>query len=204
MLEASHLECIRGDKRLFHGVSLCVGPGTCLQVQGANGSGKTSLLRMLCGLSPPAAGEIRWHGTPIRTLAENYHAELVYCGHAGAVKDELTTLENVRLSAALGATPVDDDSARAALRRLGLKGREDLPVRVLSAGQKRRVALARLLLEKRPLWVLDEPLTALDATAVTTLCELIDAHLAEGGMAVLTSHQELPLAGHVDALRLAA
>lgn len=204
MLEASHLECIRGEKRLFHGISIRLEPGTCLRVQGANGSGKTSLLRMLCGLSPPAAGEIRWRGTPIKALAEDYLAELIYCGHAGAVKDELTALENAQLSATLGGTPVDAAAARAALRRLGLKGREDLPVRVLSAGQKRRVALARLLLEKRLLWVLDEPLTALDAAAVATLCELIDAHLAGGGMAVLTSHQELPLAGRVDSLRLAA
>lgn len=204
MLEASNLECQRGEKRLFHGVSLRVDAGACLMVQGANGSGKTSLLRMLCGLSSPASGEIRWRGTPIKALAEEYFAELLYCGHAGAVKDELTALENAQLSATLAGTPVDAEAARAALRRFGLKGREDLPVRVLSAGQKRRVALARLVLEKRALWVLDEPLTALDKTAVTTLCELIDAHLAEGGMAVLTSHQALPLAARVEPLRLDA
>lgn len=202
MLEASNLECVRGEKSLFRGLSFRLGAGACLMVQGANGSGKTSLLRMLCGLSPPAAGEIRWNGAPIRKLAEDYRGELLYCGHAGAVKDELTALENARLSATLAGTPVDDEAALQALRQLGLKGREHLPARVLSAGQKRRVALSRLLLERRRLWVLDEPLTALDKAAVANLCALIDAHLAGGGLAVLTSHQELPLAGRVDHLRL--
>ncbi len=202
MLEASNLECVRGEKSLFSGLSFKLGEGTCLMVQGANGSGKTSLLRMICGLSPPAQGEIRWNGAPIRELAEDYRGELLYCGHAGAVKEELTAVENARLSATLAGAAVDEQAACAALRRLGLKGREDLPARVLSAGQKRRVALSRLLLEKRRLWVLDEPLTALDRDAVAQLCGLIDAHLAEGGLAVLTSHQDLPLAGRSETLRL--
>lgn len=202
MLEASNLECVRGDRRLFAGVSFCLGAGGCLMVQGANGSGKTSLLRMLCGLSPPAAGEIRWGGAPIRELGEDYHGQLLYCGHAAAVQDELTALENARLSAALAGVAADDAAALEALRQLGLRGREHLPARVLSAGQKRRVALSRLLLGKRRLWLLDEPLTALDGTAVAKVCGLIDAHLAGGGLVVLTSHQELPLAGRVDHLRL--
>ncbi|PWB42099.1 MAG: heme ABC transporter ATP-binding protein CcmA [Rhodocyclales bacterium] len=202
MLEASNLECVRGEKSLFRGLSFRLDPGACLLVQGANGSGKTSLLRMLCGLSPPASGEIRWNGEPIGKLAEDYRGELLYCGHAGAVKDDLTALENARISVALAGTPVDDAAAQDALRRLGLKGREHLPARVLSAGQKRRVALTRLLLEKRRLWVLDEPLTALDRAAVENLCGIVDAHLAGGGLAVLTSHQDLPLAGRVEHLRL--
>ena len=189
-----NLECVRGEKSLFRDLSFRLEAGACLMVQGANGSGKTSLLRMLCGLAQPAQGEIRWGGEPIRKLAEDYRGELLYCGHAGAVKDDLTALENAQISATLAGAPVDEASARQALRQLGLKGREDLPARVLSAGQRRRVALSRLLLEKRRLWVLDEPLTALDKTAVTTLCGVIDAHLATGGMAVLTSHQDLPLA----------
>ena len=169
MLEASNLECVRGEKSLFRGLSFRLEPGACLLVQGANGSGKTSLLRMLCGLSQPAQGEIRWNGEPIGKLAEDYRGELLYCGHAGAVKDDLTALENARISATLAGAPVDEEAARTALRQLGLKGREDLPARVLSAGQKRRVALTRLLLEKRRLWVLDEPLTALDKAAVANL-----------------------------------
>ena len=203
MLEASNLECVRGEKSLFRDLSFRLEAGACLMVQGTNGSGKTSLLRMLCGLSQPAAGEIRWNGEPIRKLAEDYRGELLYCGHAGAVKDDLTALENARISAMLAGEAVDEDTARQALRQLGLRGREELPARVLSAGQKRRVALTRLLLEKRTLWVLDEPLTALDKAAVANLCGMIDAHLAAGGMAVLTSHQDLPSAGRVEHLRLA-
>ena len=202
MLEASNLECVRGEKSLFRDLSFRLEAGACLMVQGTNGSGKTSLLRMLCGLSQPAAGEIRWNGEPIRKLAEDYRGELLYCGHAGAVKDDLTALENARISAMLAGEAVDEDTARQALRQLGLRGREELPARVLSAGQKRRVALTRLLLEKRTLWVLDEPLTALDKAAVANLCGMIDAHLAAGGMAVLTSHQDLPIAGRVAHLRL--
>ncbi len=203
MLEANHLECQRGEKTLFRDLSFRLDEGVCLMVQGANGSGKTSLLRMVCGLSMPVQGEIRWKGTPIADLDEEYRSELLYCGHAGAVKEDLTALENARITAALAGQPVQEEEARAALRSLGLKGREDLPTRVLSAGQKRRVALSRLLLEKRRLWVLDEPLTALDKAAVINLCGLIDAHLAQGGMAMLTSHQDLPLmTGRVEHLRL--
>lgn len=203
MLEASDLECVRGEKSLFRGLSFRLEAGTCLLVQGGNGTGKTSLLRMLVGLAAPAQGEIRWNGTPIRKLAEDYRRELVYCGHAGAVKEELTAAENARMSARLAGHPTSEDEARGALRRLGLKGREDLPARVLSAGQKRRVALSRLLLGKHRLWVLDEPLTALDRKAVAELCGMIDAHLAAGGLAVLTSHQDLPLAaGRIEHLRL--
>lgn len=203
MLEASNLECVRGEKSLFSGLSFRLAAGACLLVQGTNGSGKTSLLRMLVGLAAPAQGEIRWNGAPIRQLAEDYRRELIYCGHAGAVKDELTAQENVRMSARLAGQAVAEQDARNALRRLGLKGREDLPARVLSAGQKRRVALSRLLLGNHRLWVLDEPLTALDRKAAGDLCGIIDAHLANGGMAVLTSHQDLPLAaGRIEHLRL--
>lgn len=202
MLEASNLECVRGEKSLFRGLSFRLNAGTCLSVQGANGSGKTSLLRMLVGLAQPAQGEIRWEGEPIGRLAEGFRSELIYCGHAGAVKEELTAAENVRMSARLAGLDASEDESRDALRTMGLKGREDLPARVLSAGQKRRVGLARLLLGRHRLWVLDEPLTALDKAAVEKLCGLIDAHLAGGGMAVLTSHQELPLAGRIEHLRL--
>jgi len=195
MLSAHGLTCVRGERRLFAGLDFEVGPGEWLHVQGENGAGKTSLLRMLVGLMAVAAGEIRWGGEPVRTLAEDYHRELLFLGHHGAVKEELTALENLQLSSALDGDELAEREALAALHRFGLKGREELPVRFLSAGQKRRVLLARLVTKKARLWVLDEPFTALDVKAVAMLSALIGEHLAGGGMAVLTSHQAMPIAG---------
>ena len=195
MLSAHGLTCVRGERRLFAGLDFEVGPGQWLHVQGENGAGKTSLLRMLVGLMATAAGEIRWDGVPVRTLAEDYHRVLLFLGHHGAVKEELTALENLQLSSALDGEHLADGEALAALHRFGLKGREELPVRFLSAGQKRRVLLARLVTKKAKLWVLDEPFTALDVKAVGMLSALVGEHLASGGMAVLTSHQAMPIAG---------
>lgn len=186
---------MRGERRLFSGIDLAVAPGEWLHLQGENGAGKTSLLRILVGLTPPAEGEIRWNGEPIRHLAEDYRRDMLYLGHHGAIKEELTALENLALGAALDGTALAERDALAALWRMGLKGREELPVRVLSQGQKRRVLLARLLAKKAVLWVLDEPFTALDVKAVAMLAALIGEHLAAGGMAVLTSHQTMPIAG---------
>ena len=143
MLEVSDLACTRGDHRLFSGLSFSLSAGELMQVQGANGSGKTSLLRTLCGFMMPEAGEIRWRGPDIRELDEDYYAEMVYLGHLNAVKDELNALENLRINAGLAGCEVSDGQAIAALRRMGLRGRETLPVKVLSQGQRRRVALAR-------------------------------------------------------------
>ena len=195
MLSAHGLTCVRGERRLFAGLDFEVGPGQWLHVQGENGAGKTSLLRMLVGLMATAAGEIRWDGVPVRTLAEDYHRVLLFLGHHGAVKEELTALENLQLSSALDGEQLADGEALTALHRFGLKGREELPVRFLSAGQKRRVLLARLVTKKAKLWVLDEPFTALDVKAVGMLSALVGEHLASGGMAVLTSHQAMPIAG---------
>lgn len=195
MLEISKLACARGEHLLFSDLSFSLSAGELLQVQGANGSGKTSLLRTLCGFIMPAAGEIRWRGQNIRELEEEYFAEMIYLGHLNAIKDELNALENLRISAGLAGCPVDDKHAIAALRRMGLRGRETLPVKVLSQGQRRRVALARLLLGNFPLWILDEPLTALDVSAVGLMQELIGEHLANGGMVIYTTHQPLQVAG---------
>ncbi len=195
MLEVGNLACSRGDHRLFSGLSFSLHPGEIMQVQGANGSGKTSLLRTLCGFIMPDAGEIRWRGKLVTDLGEDYHAELIYLGHLNAIKDELSALENLQMSAGLAGYTVTEQQALAALHRMGLRRREHLPVRVLSQGQRRRVALARLLIGDAHLWILDEPLTALDVGAVGLMQELIGEHLSKGGMAIFTTHQPLQVVG---------
>src|SRR3989338_8765387 len=195
MLEVSNLACSRGDHRLFSGLSFMLHPGQIMQVQGANGSGKTSLLRTLCGFMMPDEGDIVWRGESIRELDEEYYAEMLYLGHLNAIKDELSALENLQISAGLSGIELDEKEALAALRRMGLRGRERLPTKVLSQGQRRRVALARLLVSDAKLWVLDEPLTALDVGDVTLIQELVAEHLTRQGMVIFTTHQPLQVAG---------
>lgn len=195
MLEVCDLACSRGDHQLFDGLSFILSAGELVQVQGANGSGKTTLLRTLCGFMQPVAGEIRWDGQPVRELDEEYYANILYLGHLNAIKDELTALENLQISAGLAGSELDELQAITALRRMGLRGRETLPVKVLSQGQRRRVALARLLVSNAPLWILDEPLAALDVGAVGLMQELIGEHLSKQGMVVFTTHQPLEVAG---------
>lgn len=195
MLEVSNLACSRGDHRLFSGLSFALHPGQIMQVQGENGSGKTSLLRTLCGFMMPDEGDIVWRGSSVSDLQEEYYAEMLYLGHLNAIKDELSGLENLRISAGLSGIDLDEGEAIAALRRMGLKGRELLPTKVLSQGQRRRVALARLLVSDAKLWVLDEPLAALDVGAVALIQELIAEHLARQGMVIFTTHQPLLIDG---------
>ena len=195
MLSAHGLTCVRGERRLFAQLDLTVEAGEWLHVRGENGAGKTSLLRLLAGLSQPAEGEIRWCGKPIRHPDAQYRENLLFFGHHGALKEDLTGLENLAFAAAMDGADLAEASALSALYRFGLKGREELPVRVLSAGQKRRVMLARLVTRKAKLWVLDEPFTALDVKAVELLSVLISEHVAGGGMAILTSHQTMPIPG---------
>ena len=195
MLEISNLACSRGDHLLFSDLNFSLSAGELLQVQGANGSGKTSLLRTLCGFMMPVAGEICWRGQNIRELGDQFYAEMIYLGHLNAIKDELNALENLRIGAGLAGCKVDDKQVIAALRRMGLRGRETLSVKVLSQGQRRRVALARLLLCNASLWILDEPLTALDVGAVELMQELIGEHLVNNGMVIYTTHQPLEVVG---------
>ena len=195
MLEVSNLACTRGDHRLFSGLNFLLDQGQIMQVQGANGSGKTSLLRTLCGFIAAEEGNVLWRGACIRDLDEDYHAELLYLGHLNAIKDELSALENLHVSAGLAGVVLDDDEALVALRRMGLRGREMLPTKVLSQGQRRRVALARLMVGDAKLWILDEPLTALDVGAVNLVQELIAEHLAQQGMVIFTTHQPLQVQG---------
>jgi len=188
---------------LFSGVSFALEPGTLLHVRGCNGSGKTTLLRALCGLLVPEAGEIRWQGQDSRRLGEDYREDLLYCGHLNGIKGDLTGIENLRVAAILDGNPVDEGRLWSALEQMGLAGYEDLPAVALSQGQKRRVALARLLVSEAPLWILDEPFTALDTDAVDLLLRLIAGHVSDGGILVLTTHQEVPLtAGRVQQLHL--
>lgn len=194
MLEASNLECIRGERSLFAGVGFRLAAGEMLYLQGANGSGKTSLMRILCGLAHPAAGEVRWRGEPIGKLGEDYRRELCYLGHHNAIKEELTPLENLLAAAHLADEDLDEGAALDALELVGLAEREELACRYLSQGQKRRVALARLVNERRALWILDEPYVALDTAAVALVASLIGAHLQRGGLVVLTTHQAVPVA----------
>ena len=205
MLEVRNLACSRGDRLLFNDVSFMVVPGELLWIEGRNGCGKTSLLRILCGLSPADAGEIRWRGVKTRKLGEDYVREVAFLGHANALKDDLTIEENLRFGSRLSGSDVQPGRIDAALDGCGLTDRRDLPVRHLSQGQRRRAALARLwLASAQPLWILDEPFAALDAESVERLAVHLGAHLEAGGLAVLTTHQEVPLpAGRTRRLRLA-
>lgn len=193
MLETLSLACQRGDRRLFSRVSFQVSPGDLLWLQGRNGAGKTSLLRLLSGLAQPLEGEIHWQGQDIRRQGEAYRGALCYLGHHNAIKEDLSPLENLLVWARLEGYHPDQDSLLDALEQVGLLGREDLACRDLSQGQKRRVALARLLLSRKPLWLLDEPFVALDTAAVQFVAGLIGAHLQRGGLAIMTTHQPVDI-----------
>ena len=204
MFSVSNLSCSKGDKRLFSGVSFTLQPGQWLHLEGDNGVGKTSLLRLACGLSALEDGEITWNHQPVVQNPEAFRADLAYLGHQLALKEDLTPLENLRADAAVAGRPLKPGDALKALAQLGLRGREHLPVRVLSQGQKRRTALARLLVSPAKLWILDEPFVALDAAAQNALTQVINSHLANQGMVLLTSHQAVSLGGVGFSYRLTA
>lgn len=191
-LEADRLECQRGGRILFGDLSFSLRAGEALLVEGENGAGKTSLLRLLCGLSRPASGEVRWRGRPISAQRSDYARDMAWLGHHHGVKPELKTFENLAFAASLRG-----EARRAgvdeALETVGLGEQAEVAGRALSAGQKQRLALARLLLSRARLWILDEPFTALDTAGGELVRTLIEKHLAEGGLAVLTSHQPVSL-----------
>jgi len=204
-LQAHDLECVRGERSLFHGLALELAAGQCLHVAGENGAGKTSLLRILAGLLAPEQGGVRWRGVPIERAREEYGAELAFVGHLNGIKDDLSVLENVQLAAALRGGDAGADAARAALRTMALEDFAGSLARQLSQGQKRRVALTRLCADPAPaLWILDEPFNALDAASVLALRALIDAHLERGGIVVLTAHQQIELPAAARRLALVA
>jgi heme exporter protein A len=193
MLRVSNLSCSRGNKPLFADVSFELKAGQALHLEGDNGVGKTSLLRIVCGLSPADAGEVCWQDQTIHHNATAFRSSLFYLGHGLSLKEELTALENLMSDAAVSGRILSEPQALMALARMGLRGREHLPLRVMSQGQKRRTALARLLASQAPLWVLDEPFVALDVKAVDGLRGLLAEHLANGGMVLFTSHQSVAL-----------
>lgn len=191
-LSLQHLACQRGERVLFRGLSQDFHNGDVVQIEGHNGIGKTSLLRILAGLAPPLEGEVRWDLEPIIKQREIYHQHLLYLGHLSGVKPELTAWENLQFYQRISQAEQGDEPLWAVLEKVGLLGREDLPATQLSAGQQRRIALARLWLSHSPLWILDEPFTAIDKKGVEILTALFDEHAEKGGIVLLTSHQDVP------------
>ena len=194
MLQANALAAERGGQQLFSGISFQLNAGDLLHVSGCNGSGKTTLLRMLCGLTLPVAGDITWQQHAIDNNRDDFNKELLYIGHRHGMYSDLNALENLQLSAQQSSNRARIFSA---LEEVGLGAHLEKPLRLLSQGQQRRVALARLLLETRKLWILDEPLAALDVNAVEWFSQRLAAHLENGGMAIVTTHQEASFISHV-------
>lgn len=205
MLEVNNLECIRGDKLLFSQLFFTVKPGSLLHVQGPNGSGKTTLLRAISGLLQPQTGTICWQGKNIHATRDEFYNDMLYLGHLNGIKPDLTGIENLRIAATLNGLSVKTQVLWEVLQRMGLTGLEDLPIKILSQGQKRRVALARLLFSRASLWILDEPFVGLDDSAVNLVLKILSDHLAHNGLIILTTHQDLFLnSGKVNYLRLAS
>ncbi|EIE6498794.1 cytochrome c biogenesis heme-transporting ATPase CcmA [Escherichia coli] len=190
MLEARELLCERDERTLFSGLSFTLNAGEWVQITGSNGAGKTTLLRLLTGLSRPDAGEVLWQGQPLHQVRDSYHQNLLWIGHQPGIKTRLTALENLHFYHR------DGDTAQCleALAQAGLAGFEDIPVNQLSAGQQRRVALARLWLTRATLWILDEPFTAIDVNGVDRLTQRMAQHTEHGGIVILTTHQPLNVA----------
>ncbi len=192
-LKIAGLSCVRGDRVLFSDLSFSLATGELLHLKGRNGSGKTTLLRALAGLMLPESGEILWCGEDIRRMREEYSRHLLYLGHLNGIKGDLSAVENLRVSAILNGHRLSESRAWEVLGEIGLQGHEDLPSKHLSQGQKRRVALARLLISPARIWILDEPFTALDVAAVELLQAVISRHIEHQGIAIVTTHQEVAI-----------
>lgn len=194
MLTAHDLECVRGQQTLFSGLNLTVDSGEVLHVEGPNGCGKTSLLRILCGITQPERGRVLWHDEDIRTCRSEYYEKLVYIGHRDGIKLELSPRENLRILAAMNC-PVHDADIDEALARTGLSKVDDIPCANLSAGQRRRVAISRLFIGLASIWILDEPLTAIDRDGTSIIESLFTRHVRGGGLILLTGTQHIEIEG---------
>ncbi|MBI2993759.1 MAG: cytochrome c biogenesis heme-transporting ATPase CcmA [Gammaproteobacteria bacterium] len=194
MLEGVSLECIRNDAVLFSGVSFALAPGEILHVSGPNGSGKTSLLRILCGLGLPERGEVRWRGAEIRSVFVDFVSRVQYVGHSDGISLDLTCAENLEFACALAAADPGRPLGEA-LDEAGLGHCSSVSARRLSAGQRRRLALARLLLIPADCWLLDEPFTALDPDGHALVNGFVRRHAAGGGTAVISSHEPVEAGG---------
>jgi len=194
MLEARAITCTRGVVTLFRDVSFAIGAGECIALRGANGTGKTTLLRCIAGLTRPDSGDVVWNGRSTRGDAQAFNGSLLYAGHAAGIKDDLSAEENLRDALQLRGAAVDSQAVRAALADAGLDKRRHLPARRLSAGQRRRIGLARLALDPAPMWALDEPLTALDDEGQRFFASLLQRHLARGGLALVATHHGFDVA----------
>lgn len=205
LLQAADVAIFRGEHCLFSGLNMELGSGQVLQVSGDNGSGKTTLLRGLCTFVPLEHGAITWRGETLPRKRDRYFSELTYLGHNEGIKGDLSVLENLRASASLCASPGSSNpkttagaiepAIELAIEKVGLHAQAELPCRSLSAGQRRRVSLARLLISNTPLWILDEPLTSLDLHGKALVESLLIEHVSSGGLAVYTTHQPLSLQG---------
>lgn len=192
-LQATNLAVLRGERMLFKQLNFSLKNGDVLYLQGENGAGKTTLLRTLCGLTHPYAGGVSWCGEDIKSMAEEYSKHILYIGHLPGIKEDLTALENLQFSLAQSGSAVDKLQLVKVLEMLGLVKALHLPTRMLSQGQKRRVVLARLWLQDLPLWILDEPFTALDVVATDLVKQRVENFANAGGMVVMTSHQDFTL-----------
>ena len=191
LLEARDLSATRGNVELFKGLSFAVTAGELLIVRGPNGSGKTTLLRLLCGLGEPASGQILWRGEAVGPFDPALRQSVIYFGHAAALKDELSALENLAFGLALAGLPAELGLVEDTLRQVGLFSRRNLQARRLSQGQRRRLGLARLMIAQQPLWLLDEPGAALDTQGLALLATTVAGHLERGGAALVSTHQDL-------------
>lgn len=191
MLEACGLTCSKRDRTLFEGLSLVVNTGELLYLRGPNGAGKTSLLRILTGLSAPESGAVSYNGMDIAEDKTDYYRDLFYLGHKSGTNGSLSALDNLSFWLAQHSTSVQENVLYDVLAKVGLVGLEDVPVRYLSAGQQRRVALSRLWLKPAKVWVLDEPFTALDVKGIHLLETSMKGHVSRGGLIITTSHQPL-------------